>query len=447
VNWKKILVLAVFLAALVAVITHVERREKSRQSGEGMLVDIPADAVDRIELRNAHGRFVFSRRDTLWRIEQPLAAKADKVALESILDNFCQLKFDRLVEEKSRDLKPFGLDAPGIELRLFSGNRPAVSIRLGMKNGIDDSSYAALAQGGKVVSIAAYRRTDLEKDLFAFRDKKLLEIDTMAVGALEYRTGDNAVALARKDGRWFLEKPVRSLAQEGKVNDILASASTLEALSFLAADPEGRRSAGLDKPLLSAEFHSGGGSRRISVGKKGEEYFAWVEGSAELCAINKEFLDKFTPDAGTLREKKVAVFYAYDVRELSFRQGAFQFVARKDGAGNWQFDRPFAGRTPGTEKIDGLLTALAELEAREFIDAPGAMPVVATRIALKTDDPADPGKPGEIVMEFSAAEGETASARNPALSYAFRIGKEILEKFPSSIEDIAGETAAAGSGK
>jgi hypothetical protein len=446
VNWKKILALAIFLAALVAVIAQVERREKGRQAGEGTLVDIPADAVDRIELRNAHGHFVFSRRNTLWRIEQPLAAKADKVALESILDNFCQLRYDRLVEEKSRDLNPFGLDKPGIELQLFSGNRPVVSIRLGMKNGIDDSSYAALAPGGKVVSIAAYRRTDLEKDLFAFRDKKFLEIDTMAVDALDYRYGDNAVALARRDGRWFLEKPVHSLAQEGKVNDILASASMLEALSFAPADPDGRRSAGLDKPLLSAEFRSGGGSRRISVGKKGEEYFAWVEGSGELCGIGKEFLEKFAADAGALREKKVALFNAYDVRALSFRQGPFQFGVRKDGAGAWEFDRPAAGK-PGTEKIDALLTALAGLEASEFIDAPRAMPVVATRIVLKTDDPADPGKPGEIVMEFSAAEGETAIARNPALPYAFRIGKEILGEFPVRIEDIAGEAVAPGSGK
>jgi hypothetical protein len=142
----------------------------------------------------------------------------------------------------------------------------------------------------------------------------------------------------------------------------------------------------------------------------------------------------------------VALFNAYDVRELSFRRGPFQFGVRKDSAGVWEFDRPAAGK-PGTEKIDALLTSLAGLEASEFIDAPGAMPAIATRIVLKTDDPADPGKPGEIVMEFSAAEGETAIARNPALPYAFRIGKEILGKFPVRIEDIAGEAVAPGSGK
>ena len=63
---------------------------------------------------------------------------------------------------------------------------PAATLLLGMKNGLDDSSYAMLAAGGKVVSIAAYKRNDLEKGLFAFRDKKFLAIDASAVSALDY---------------------------------------------------------------------------------------------------------------------------------------------------------------------------------------------------------------------------------------------------------------------
>jgi hypothetical protein len=449
VNWKKILALALFLAALGVVISHVNRRETGRLAVEGTLLDIPADAIDKVVLRNSGGLFVFSRRDTLWRMEKPLATKADKVALESILDNFCLLKYDRLVAEDGRDLKSFGLDRPGIELQLFARNRPAVSIRLGMKNNLDDSSYATLASGGKVVTIAAYKRNDLEKDLFAFRDKKFLPVDPMAVSALDYRCGENVVALAKKDGRWFLQKPVYAMANDARISDILASASTLEALSFVpAAAADVRRGVGLDKPLLRAEFRSNGVSQRIAVGKKGEEYFAWVEGADEICGIGKDFPDKFVSDAAALREKKVALFYAYDVRELSFRQGTFQFGARKDAVGNWEFDRPGTGKKPGPEKIDALLTALAGLEAVEFIDAPLAMPAVATRIVLKTDDPADPGKQGEIIMEFSAVAGETVIARNPALPYAFKVGKEILGKFPGKIEDIAGEAAGTpGTGK
>jgi len=439
-SWKKILALSLVLAALVAAIVLVNRLEKGKKAAEGTLLDTPAASIEKIELRNKNGRFVFSRRDTLWYLDEPLAAKADKVALEGILDNFCRLKYDRLVEEDARALKDFGLDKPEIELRLITKGAPGQSILLGMKNGLDDSSYAKLAAGNKVVSIAAYKRNELEKDLFAFRDKKFLEIDTTAVIALEYRHENSLFAFSKVGEQWFMQKPLYSLAQAGRISDILSGASLLEALSFAGtASADKRRELGLENPLLTAEFRSATGSRKVVVGRKGERYYALADGTAEICEVGKDFPDKFSNDPASFREKKVASFYAFDVRELKFRRGNFNFEIRKNSAGAWEFAKPFAGKRPSEEKIGSLLTALADCEAKEFIDGPKPLPEFAVQVALKTEDPADPKKTSGIVMEFSAASGETVIARNPSLPYCFRIGKEILEKFPGKIEDISEE--------
>ncbi len=451
-SWKKILALALFLALLLAAIVYVNRRERAKRTAEGTLLDIPAAAVEKIELRSKDKRFVFSRQDTMWVIEEPLQAKADKVTLENILDNFCQLKYDRLVEESARDLKNFGLDDPDIELKLSGKDVPARTIQLGMKNSLDDSSYAKLATGLKVVSIAAYKRNDLEKDLFAFRDKKFFVIDTMAITAMNYRYNDNAIELAKKDGRWFMAKPVYSLVQEAKVGDILSSASLLEAVSFAPmAGPGARAAFGLEKPLLAAEFRSASGLRRMEVGQKDEQYYALADNGAEICGINKDFLEKFSAEAAAFREKKVALFYAFDAREIDYQRGAFRFTARKDSAGSWEIVKPlspFAGRKLSEEKIGSLLTALADCEAREFIDGPMALPALTTRITLKTEDPAAAEKTNDITMEFSEAGGETVIARNPSLPYHFKVGKEILEKLPAKVDDIAEDAVKAeGAGK
>lgn len=450
-SWKKILALGLLLAVLFLAIAYVDRRAKGKPAVEGTLLDTPADAVEKIELRNQDGRFVFSRRDGQWYLEEPLAAKADKMALESILDDFCALKYDRLVAANARELKDFGLDAPEIELKFFAKGeaQPGADVLLGMKNGLDDSSYAKLAAGGKVVAIAAYKRNDLEKGLFAFRDKKFLEIDAMAVSALNCRIGDKPLALAKKDGQWFLEKPVYSLAQDARVSDILAAAANLEALSFVAApDAAARRGFGLEKPLLTAEFRSPSAARRITVGKKGERFYAWVEGASEICEIGKDFPGKFSGAAALFRERKVARFYAFDVRELAFQRGPFSFSVRKNAAGAWEFAKPAAGGKPSTEKIDRLLSALADCEAREFIDGPRSLPGPAARAELKVEDAADPEKMISIIMEFSAAEGETVIARNPSLPYVFKVDKEIVGKLPGRIGDIAEDApGAAGAGK
>jgi hypothetical protein len=74
------------------------------------------------------------------------------------------------------------------------------------------------------------------------------------------------------------------------------------------------------------------------------------------------------------------------------------------------------------------------------------MPEFAIRITMKAEDPITPGQLRDIVMEFGAAEKDMVIARNPSLPYLFKVNKEILEKLPGKIADIAEEnpqTAAA----
>jgi hypothetical protein len=437
VNWRKIAALSLLLAALAAAIVIVSRRERSRQGGEGILLDIPADAVERIELHRRGESFVFSRQDVLWRLDAPLAAKADRAAVESILDNFCRLRYDRLVAAKAVELKDFGLDRPEIELLLSAKGRPLATVLLGMKNVIDGSSYAKLAGDGRVVSIAAYGRNDLEKDLFAFRDKAVLELDSAAVQALDFRRGNSALAFARKEGRWFLEKPIYSLAQESKVEEILAAAAGLQARSFAPLLNSGGLGAfGLDKPELIAEFRSPSGMRRFRVGRQGKGLYAMADGAGEACAIDPDLLDKFAADPALFRERKVAPFFAFDVSEIAFRGAGFAFTARKDAAGSWRLEPAPPGKKASREKIENLLSALAGLEAKEFIDAASVPPPFTTRIALKTVDPTDPEKQTPVVIEIAAGEGETAIVRNPALPYWFRVDRQALPKLPAGLDDV-----------
>lgn len=445
-SWKKIIALLLFLIVLIAAIAYVNQREKRKLAVEGILLDFPAARVEKIELLQKDKRFVFSLRDSVWHLEEPLAAKADKVVLESILDNFCPLRYDRLVSEAAGDLKNFGLDKPEIELKLFARDeaRPAHAILLGMKNNLDSSSYAKLAAGSKVVSIAAYKRNDLEKDLFAFRDKRFFEFDHLAVTSMAYQYENSGLDFNKKDGQWFMDKPIFSLAQEAKVSEILSAASMLEAKSFAgAASPASSREFGLDKPLLTMEFRSAAGSKKITVGKKGERVYALVDGFSEICEIAQDFLDQFSSDAASFREKKVALFYAFDIQELKFKHGTFAFEVRKNADNTWRFIKPSTGKKPSEEKISRLLTSLADCEAREFVDHARTLPQFAIRIDMKTENSTNSGQSGNVAMEFGAVEGETVMARNPALAYHFKVSKEILQKLPGKIEDITEDTTEA----
>ena len=392
-NWKKILALAFFLAAARRG-DRLGRAAGKRQrpAAEGTLLDIPGGAVERIELRNGSGRFVFIRRDTLWYLEQPLAARADKVALESILDNFCQLKYDRLVAEESRDLKTFGLDEPGIELKLFAAGKPAATVLLGVKNSLDDSSYAKLATGGKVVSLAAYKRNDLEKDLFAFRDKKFLEIDTMAVSALDFRCGENRLGPGQE--RRALVPGKARLFPGQRRQGRRSPRCRLDAGSPVVRS--GRRRAAAVRPRQAAAHGRVPRQRRLAPARGREKRRAGFRpGRRRRRDIRPSPPVSWKSSPATLppgAKKKWPC--STPMTSASFRsaRGLSSSRCARMPPATGGSRRPLPGRRPGAEKIDALLTALADLEAGEFIDAPGALPAVATRIVLKTEDPADPGQ-------------------------------------------------------
>ena len=449
-SWKKIVILAIVLLVLITTISIINRKEIRKEGTEGVLLDFPAAKIDKIELRQKDMKFVFARRDSLWYLEEPLAAKADKVALESILEDFCPLKYDRLVEENARDLKSYGLDKPEIELKIFAKGMaaPVHTILLGMKNNLDSSSYAKLASNGKVVLIAAYKRNNLEKNLLAFRDKKILEFDNLAVTALEYNYKNTVFSFSKKDNQWFMEKPIFSLAQEAKVSEILSAASRLEAKAFVgAANTDSSREFNLEKPLLAVEFKSAAGSKKVVVGKKAERYYALVDGFAEIFEIDKDFCDKFSLDSAAFREKKIAPFYAFDVRELQFKNGSCEFTIKKNSAYAWKLLKPPLEIKLNEEKINQLLTALADCEAKEFVDNPKGAPEFVTTVKLQTENSQTPGQLKNIELNFASAKADTVSVRNPSLPYWFKVDKEILGKLPKKIEDISEVTQKKNTGE
>lgn len=449
-SWKKIVILALVLLVLITAINFINRKEMPKAGAEGILLDFPAAKIEKIELRQKDMRFVFVRKNSLWYLQEPLAAKADKVVLESILDDFCPLKYDRLVAENVRDLKSYGLDTPEIELKLFAKNitAPIHTILLGMKNNLDSSSYTKLADNGKVVLIAAYKRNNLEKNLFAFRDKKILEFDSAAVASMNYHYENSDFTFNKKGDQWFMDKPIFSLAQEAKVSEILSAASLLEAKAFVgAANTDSSREFKLGKPLLKVEFKSAAGSKKIAVGKKGDKYFAQTDGYNEFFEIDKDFCEKFSLDSTAFREKKIASFYAFDIRELQFQSGSFGFAIKKNTANAWELLKPPLKIKLNEEKINQLLTTLADCEAKEFVDNPKGALEFVTLIKLQVENSQNPGQLKNMGLDFTGVKADTVSVRNHSLPYWFKVDKEILEKLPTRIEDISEVTSQKNVGK
>lgn len=437
-SWKKIVLLVAVLMILLVAVFLVNQKEAEKEAKAGKLMDFSGDKIVRMELQRGDEKFLFQKKENTWSLEHPLQAKADKVAVENIVDDFSSLKYDKMVDEQAADFKEFGLDAPRIRLALFEekAEKPSYTILVGIKNEMDQSSYVKLAAGNKVVLVPSYRINYLEKALFDFREKKFMGFESTDVKAFSYTREGVSFRFQKKDDQWMMEKPVFSVAEDSKVSDMVYKATSLEAKSFKGApDSQSLKDYALDEPLLDAEFQLSEGKRSLKIGKKEETYYAYNPDFGEICEIGTDVLDKFIKETNDLRSRKAAVFYSYDVKEFRFKSGDLDLEVRKNKENAWEWKDPKGMGVLDDEKVNSLLSALEGIQADSFVDTPGSMVVFPYSITLKVEA-YGASSPKTIEMQISDLQEDSVLVRNPAYPYHLKVPKDILDKMPKKKEDL-----------
>jgi len=437
-SWKKIIALIALLVVLMVAVFLVDRKEAEKAKSEGKLYTLTADRVQKIEIQRRDEVYLFTRTGGEWKLEKPIQAKADKIAVENIVDQFAALKYERSVEKVAVDLAKYGLDQPRIRVSLFEekAEKPAYTVLIGIQNEMDQTSYATLAAGGEVVLVGSTQVTSLEKGVFDFRDKKFMGMESGDIDRFSYRREGVEIAFQKKDARWLLEKPVLSLAEESKVSDILYKASALEAKSFkgtIAADK--LSDYGLDQPILEAEFRVKGTARTVKVGEKGETFYALAPHFGEVCEIDKDFAEKLSKEYEPFRSRKAASFYAYDVREIQYKSGPLEMNLKRNQENNWEWGKKTGKGSPDSEKVNSLLTALEGLTAVSFVDSPDRSVAFPHRFDLQVEDYASKARKTVTIL-LSDLSGEAVFAKSPDFPYYLTVAKDILDKLPKKLADL-----------
>ena len=97
-----------------------------------------------------------------WKITAPVAAKAKKEKVNSILMSFERLKGTKIVADNPKDLKPYGLDKPSATVAVWvkGEKEPRVAL-LGSKDSSGDL-YAKGAHNPAVVTVYSYVLNDAQ---------------------------------------------------------------------------------------------------------------------------------------------------------------------------------------------------------------------------------------------------------------------------------------------
>jgi hypothetical protein len=306
-----------------------EEAQKKTDEKSSQAFEFDKTKVKSVSLLAKGGTTKIDKVGDTWQITSPVQARADKSAVEAIVDKLADLKAKNLneaskgklppaylVSDAAADLSKFGFDQPQWGATIVLDDGKQLSLQVGAENQYDKSLYFRRGDENKVYLGDAGVKYPLDKTLFDLRDKAIVTQEDKDVMAITVE-GNGTVWSAERQGEgWKVTAPVQDNGDKQTIEGVLTRIHAVRAKSFPAEslDPKDTAKYGFDKPVAQITFLVGADKAKkvLLLGETGEEnkrgYAHLVEGGPveeiDINGLGKEILKS----ANDLRDKTIVVF-------------------------------------------------------------------------------------------------------------------------------------------
>lgn len=396
-----------------------------------------ADEIAGLTIRRAGQEFQVKRDGKNWRIVQPFAAAALAPTVEAMTKELADPRGDRYVVYAPKDLKPYGLDKPFLQVTLHGGRGDKAGTKHSLQIGSPTAPgaktrYAKLADGRGVVVVSDALVAALDHGALDLLDRRLLSLNESTIAHIEKKQGNDDFTLTRAGSTWRAKSEGGTfVADRTAIDGLLATWSNLEAERFAAYGAKLDLAAyGLDKPMAAIKVAvSGAGSKpggaaehRLLLGKSSGNggRFARLDDGPAVCVLGASVVGELERGPLDFVERGLLTFDAAKVTALKRHAGAndLEIVKHDDG---WQLVKPAAHKADDAS-LDGLIGQLSALRAERVaayrpkdvksfgLDAPAAVVTLAVTgqakpPTLKIGKEAAASSPGKPADHFVQVEG------------------------------------------
>ncbi len=440
---KNTLILFTIFIALLAVVLIFDSKKKTEDNTPEKLVNLLSDDVQKIEFQTHNVKISFQKGENAkWQISAPLEAEADQIEVDRLSNDFSDLQYSRIVEAEPEDLKKYGL--PGSKIALFTKDRTdPVTILVGFENPLDNTFFAKRTDENKVVLISSTFKNLLEKTVFDFRKKNIFQFESNDVGKFKIKAKNKTWEAQKDKNEWWLKKPFHALAEESRINTLLTKLSDLKANEF-ASEEKGQdnlKPYGLLKPdyKIIFSFPTTGQETTFYLHKKEDTVYATTSMSSKIIKVDDSVLDELDKEPEEYREKKVAIFYSWEVDRLQVKKEDLTITVVKNEDGKWTFESE--DKTEADEdKIGNLIRELNDLKAESFIDPPidlkkSGLEKPEWEITIRTKGSKDTIKIITIQTGAVSEKNENIIVKNIRFDYLFKVKSEFLKILPNDMKD------------
>jgi len=434
-------VFAILLAAVLLFESQGKARKEKEEKGK-KIIDLASADVEKIQLKNESGTIAFKKDEKgEWWITEPIEAKADSSEVSRLAEDFSSLKFERIVEADGGD--PAKYEIPKKELTLwYKGQAAPVKLLIGMENPLDNTLFAQREGDKRIVLLASYLKSGLEKKTFDFRKKDIFSFELDDVGSVALKAKDISWQARKKGDDWFLESPVKALAKKSRVEDVLRALSNLRAKDFIAEEKSADEAAkyGLMEPEYSVSLGLPAKNQDIlfSLHKQDETVYAATSLLNKIVTAEAQVLTDIEKKAEDLREKQVVIFSSWEANRVRVKKGDLVLTVTKDKDNKWVFEGP-APEEADSSRVETFIRKIESLESVEFIDSPAGLSTYGletpqSEVTVWTKD-GEKEKEFRVLVGTEDAEKKQVVLKNPNLDYLFRVDAAFLAEFPKEAKD------------
>ncbi len=194
------------------------------------LVDVSTAEITRVTVARGPNRVVAVRDASRgWRLEQPVSDLASGTFVDQLLADLAGVRATEFPAVGPADLPRIGLAPPGAEVVLEKGSEVVSRLAFGAARA-DAAEKLFASRDGVVMVVDDRAQESLGKELSAFREGKLLPLDTWLVTRVVFESGALRAGAEKLDGAW------RSAGREieGRVvDDLLDRLSRTEVRRFV----------------------------------------------------------------------------------------------------------------------------------------------------------------------------------------------------------------------
>ncbi|MEK6704449.1 MAG: DUF4340 domain-containing protein [Bdellovibrionota bacterium] len=349
-----------------------------------------------------------------WQITFPSKLRADDSNANSLLSTLSHLTptetidlKDEPAEKRQALLKEYGLDASSlkstetkrVEVKTTAGEHV---LYLGSSHPIGENIFCLKAENGKmdethVFLVPNYFKSNLDRDLTYWRDKKLLAISTNEIEAFELKGPKANINGARKNGQWILhekdgKKDGEISGDSDNIDGLISAAAFLTAKDFVSensSDEKAKNAVKGAKATITLSLTKGKGTAKeppapiiLALYKKKEppkntkdkkdqleKVYATSSASDPLFELDTSSLNRFDKELKDLRlSKLITSMDRFDTKKLEFSGTVIGpsplVISSSDG--KWVNKAELKTEING-EKVQSLLDKLSGNYIKEFL--------------------------------------------------------------------------------